>query len=122
MGYESRLFVVKKYEALYDEEMRWAEIISMFNMCKCPTTYKLKDSNETDCFIYYNDERVVEDKYGDRLTEEKIEVVIELLEKDIANGEDYRRLFPLLASLKSFKEQQDMGIWDSNLVVLHYGY
>lgn len=122
MGYESRLYIVEKGNVLYDDDMRWGEVIAQFNMCVCPSIYKLRNGKKTDCFIFEGENRIIKDRYEERLTEEKIEVVIELLEKDIADGEDYRRLFPLLASLKSFKEQQDMGIWDKDLVVLHYGY
>ena len=123
MGYESRLYVVNKFGVVDEEnKMKLAEVVAVFNMCVCPTTYILKDSKKTDCYFYNNDEIVLKDRYEKPLTEATIEEVISLLETDINNGENYRRLFPLLATLKIFKEQKNIGAWDDDLVVLHYGY
>lgn len=124
MGYESRLYIVNKSSMFNEDKTRYAQIVATFNMCVCPTTYKLQDFPETDCYIYGDDgnRRILEDNYGRRLTEAEIEDVIDLLEEDIRKGEKYRRLFPLLATLKVFEEQKRIGVWDENLVVLHYGY
>lgn len=79
--------------------------------------------NKTDCYIYADDgnTKILEDMYGDALKEASIEDVICVLEEAINNGEQYRRLFPLLSALKVFNEQKKNDVWD-NIVVLHYGY
>lgn len=124
MGYESKLYIVNKGSLVDADGMKYAQVVAMFDMCKCPTTYVLVGNPKTDCYFYADDgnTRVLEDCYGKPLTEATIEEVINLLETDINNGEDYRRLFPLLSVLKTFKEQKDKGIWTDNLVVLHYGH
>lgn len=122
MGYESRLYVVAKSNFRNDTGKIYADVIAMFNMCKC---YELSDiltrQKETDCYIYADDgnTRIVEDRYGEKLTEASIPFVISTLEKILDNGEDYRRVYPLLNALKTFEEKKDK--W-SDLAVLHYGY
>ena len=123
MGYESRLYVVEKSTLTEDNGLRYAYIVATFNMCVCPVTYNLRNNPETDCYFYEDngDTRVFEDRYGKPLTETTISDVVLMLEEAINSGEDYRRLFPLLAALKEFKRLSDNGKWE-NLVVLLYGY
>lgn len=122
MGYESKLYIVDKSSLEDANGMKYAQVVATFDMCVCPTINVLQDNPETDCYFYEKNERVLEDRYGKLLTEATIEEVIDLLETDINDGENYRRLFPLLSALKTFKEQKDKGIWDDDLVILHYGY
>lgn len=42
---------------------------------------------------------------GDTLKEASVKEVIDRLERIVEDGEDYRRIFPLLAALKVFEEQ-----------------
>lgn len=123
MGYESRLYIVRKFDTCsYDDGKCYAQVIAMFDMCKF---YELSDvlrhKPVTDCYIYADDHntRVLEDRYDEPLTEATVESVIELLENIVAKGEEYWRIFPLLSALKSIKEQTNN--WDK-IVVLHYGY
>lgn len=123
MGYESRIYIVRK-TSIYDEELtkRWAEKIAVFDMCKYPRLADLMRSKPvTDCYIHaYDSEKdIVEDCYGEQLTEASVSDVISVLEKDVANGENYRRIFPLLAMLKSFEEHKEQ--W-GEITVLHYGH
>lgn len=121
MGYESRIYIVNK-TTINDGGKVWAEVIAMFNMCVHPTLADLMRSKPvTDCYIYADDgnTHIIEDKYGDPITEASVADVIAVLEKDIANGEDYRRIYPLLATLKSLEEHSHQ--W-KDLAVLHYGY
>lgn len=124
MGYESKIYIVEKRSKLPSEPKTYAQVIAMFDMCKC---YFLSDifrhKPETDCYFYSDDgnTQVLEDMYGDPLRETTPKVVIDVLEKAVSNGEDYRRIFPLLSALKTIDEQQTNGIW-SNIAVLHYGY
>lgn len=122
MGYESRLYVVEKSDIRNDTGKRYAEVVAMFNICKC---YKLSDiltkQKETDCYIYADDgnTQIVKDRYDEKLTEASIPFVISILEKILKSGEGYRRIYPLLNALKTFEEQKDK--W-GDIVVLHYGY
>ena len=59
--------------------------------------------------------------YGDTLKEVTVEDVINVLEEAVDNGENYRRISPLLSTLKTIHEQQMDGRW-KEIVVLHYGY
>lgn len=119
MGYESKIYIVKKSRLSPDDDgKRFANVVSMFDACNfpgLPGVFKLK----TDCFIYADDgnTHISKDSYGDELTEAPLSDVIEFLENEIANGNTYRRINPLLQLLKGF----DMEQWE-NLVCLHYGY
>lgn len=121
MGYESRIYIVRKGR-IYDETYgkRWAEKIAMFDMCKYPRLADLMRSKPaTDCYIYEGDTIIIEDCYGEPLYEASCSDVIALLEKDVENGEDYRRIFPLLAMLKTFEEHKEQ--W-GEIAVLHFGH
>lgn len=124
MGYESKLYIVEKNKPFFDGDKPYAEVISMFDMCVCPCLSDvLRDKPNTDCYFYADDDdtKILEDRYGKPLTETTADVVIGLLESAVADGEDYRRIFPLLSALKTIDEQQKGGRWN-NIVVLHYGY
>ena len=123
MGYESRIYIVEKHE-LYDEEIkkRFATEIAKFDLGKC---YFLSDCLRacpiTDCYIYADDgnTRIATDKYEEELTEATLQAVISILEKAISNGENYRKIFPLLATLNSLEEHKHQ--W-GELAILHFGY
>lgn len=124
MGYESKLYIVEKGHIKDDDGRVYAQVVAMFDMCKC---YFLSDiltkEPKTDCYFYADDgnTKILEDKYGDALTETSVDTVINILEEAIEIGEEYRRIFPLLSMLKTFKEQESNHEWN-NLSVLHYGY
>lgn len=122
MGYESRLFVVEKgTPSMFDREKRYGEVIAIVNMCQLGNGFAKRFLGgkypPTDCYIYYNDERSTEDRYGEPLIEIPLKDLIEYFE--IAEEEDghYRRHAPVLNLLKGF----DRSEW-GDLVVLHYGY
>ena len=124
MGYESKLYVVEKasYDSPSDKGMRYCMVIAMFDLCKYyPLSQAISDYPTTDCYFYADDgdTKVLEDKYGDPLKEIPIEDVIEILEEDLYKGVNYRRIYPVLAALKSLKEHEEQWM---NLAVLHYGY
>lgn len=122
MGYESRFYIANKLGAVEEDGMRWAEIIGMYNMCKYyPLSMTIKQYKDTDCYFYLGDEKVVEDKYGDALKEIEVDELVDALKEEVANGETYRRIFPLLSMLEAIKDQQKQGQWE-DVVVLHYGY
>lgn len=123
MAYESRIYIVKKTTLADGNGNKvWAEIIAKFNMCRYPNLADFMRSKlATDCYIYADDGNtpIIEDCYGEPLTEASIADVVAVLEDDIANGDDYRRIFPLLATLKALDEHKDK--WES-IAVLHCGY
>jgi bisphosphoglycerate-independent phosphoglycerate mutase (AlkP superfamily) len=119
MGYDSRIFVVEKSNGAAFEKhgKKYAEIIAKVEMCKFPDLRELF-TKETDCYIYGDDgnTELLEDCYGDPLTEATIEEVIICLEKS-EEKEHYRRATILLELLKSF----NMNEWP-DIAILHYGH
>ena len=124
MGYESKLYIVEKTNCSYTEEngMKYARVLAMFDVSKF---YELSDwfrnKPATKHYFYADDgdTQIIEDRYGDTLKEASVKEVIDKLERIVENGNDYRRIFPLLAALKVFEEQSNH--W-GNIAVLHYGY
>lgn len=124
MGYESKIYIVEKSKNTNKFGEKWADVIAMFDLCKYYNLSNvLRHKRKTDCYIIADDgdTEITADRYGDRLTESDLETVINIMERDIAHGEGYRRIFPILSMLKVFEEQKNAGIWN-DLVVLHYGY
>ena len=122
MGYESRLFVVEKSNSVsvFDENRKYGHVVAMVDMCKLGSGFATRflggNYPPTDCYIYYNDEQLTEDKYGDPLIEIPLEDLIECFESE-EKEEHYRRYAPVINLLKGF----DRNEW-GDLVVLHYGY
>ena len=123
MGYESKLYIAEKANWQNENGKTYARVIAMFDLCKFyPLSTVLRSEQKTNCYFYTDDDKeVLEDKYGEALTETKVETVIDILEKVVNNGETYRRIFPLLSMLKTIDKQQKDGKW-GEIVVLHYGY
>lgn len=122
MGYESKIYIAEKGTLKDNDGMTYARIIAMFDMCKIGSLRNIFE-DKTDCYFYADDgnTRVLEDRYGNALTEATVEDVLYVLEEAVENGENYRRIFPLLSALKTIHEQQKDGRW-GEVVVLHYGY
>lgn len=116
MGYESKIYVVKKGLISPDENRKyWAEVISMF-VCEIPGLHQIF-KKKSDLFIFSDDgeTKIYKDAYGDDITEATISEVIGFLESKIENENSCPRIRPLLALLKSFESD---GCKD--LVCLHY--
>lgn len=126
MGYESKLYVVDKIGILPHNGKGYCRKIAMFDLCNCGQRLASKFYNSPEASVYFFDDsgekEVLHDCYGKPLTEMSIEFVIEALQSEISDGETYRRLFPVLATLKVIKEQKNRDIWDDDIVVLHYGH
>lgn len=122
MGYESRLYIVNKstsYDKINGKEMVYGEIVAIFNLCKVPeVSDKMTKYPVTNTYIYADDgnTEIIEDKYGQPLTEIPIIDAIKILDY-VSRTDRYRRYKPCLSLLESF----DLSEWQ-NLVVLHYGY
>lgn len=117
MGYESRLYIVKKCS-----QINYAEKIAIFD-CSCMgynNGWKELFNKPFDCTLYLEDgdTEVEKDCYGEELKCADFSAVIEWLEKEVKKS-DYRRLKPLLGLLKSF----DLSQWtDGEMLIVHYGY
>lgn len=122
MGYESKIYIGEKSSIKDNDGMTYVQVIAMFDMCKMGNLINVFD-RKTDCYFYADDgdTKVLEDKYGDALTEAEIEDFIYVLEDAVDSGENYRRIFPLLSTLQTIYEQQKDGRW-KDIVLLHYGY
>lgn len=126
MGYESKLYVVQKHSHYLVSDC-YLEKIAVFYMSNCPCLASLFGKAqivEDNSRLYDTDGNTVitEDRYGDKLTILPIKDVIICIEKAM-NTDDYRRLAPLLTTLKTLYEQEQNGIWvDGQLCVVHYGY
>jgi hypothetical protein len=122
MGYESRIYVVEKFDTIDDESnKRYARVIASVEMCKAyGLSDELRNCPETDCYFYElgGDDPVIEDCYGKPLTEATISQTIKFLIGAMAHDDyDYWRYNVLLGTLKSFEKYEH-----PNLVVLHYGH
>jgi hypothetical protein len=129
MGYESRIYVIRKTDvrAGQDEKFNYAEVMAVYNMGRFPPFQKLFDG---DCLstkhAFYGEDgntEITEDTYGDFLRERPLAEVINCLER-VVDSDDmdiarYARIKPLLAALREFGEIQDEWY---RLAVVHYGY
>lgn len=115
MSYESRIYIVdvrKVFENTYAETLGVINCNSMkyefSNLFKTPIDYEIFiDDTETDT-----------DCYGEKIKSANIDKVIAWLEEEVKT-DDYRRLIPLLYTLKGYRETKNQ--W-TNLQILHYGY
>lgn len=121
MGYESRLYVVRKTGYFgYNTNLRYAQKIAVFNLCKVPTvSEKMRKYKSTDAFVYADDgnTEITEDCYGEPLREIPLADAIKILEYAEQTEDYYWRYRPCIAFLKAIKECKQCDI-----VVLHYGY
>ena len=80
MGYESKIYICEKSGIKDNDGMTYVQVIAMFDMCKMGNLINVFD-RKTDCYFYADDgdTKVLEDKYGDALTEAEIEDFIYVL-------------------------------------------
>lgn len=122
MGYESRLYIVRKCKIQISPEsgLRFAQKIAMFNLGKVPAVSgKMRACKNTDAFIYADDgnTEIVQDDYGEALKEVPLADAIEIMEYAERTEDYYWRYRPCIALLKSMHEYGQ-----GDIVVLHYGY
>lgn len=123
MGYESRLYVVGRFEGRYV----LASVIAEYDLCKmggesyAPEFYKAF-KREIDYPIYVDDEERYEDCYGDKLKAADLDELIAALTA-VEQREHYRRIPPLVAMLTALSLSRDEWETDyTRLEVVHYGY
>jgi hypothetical protein len=125
MGYDSRLYIVRKTNLLGSDGIHsYAETLAVYEMCVFPPFQKLFDEN---CRLTHHspcddDNWIMEDRYGEPLRERSLDEVVDCLDHVVAMDDDmthYARIAPLLAILKAFRGIQ--SDW-YQLAVLHYGH
>ena len=120
MGYESKLYIVKKSKIKDGDGRRHGSVIAMFDLCKVTEiSQKMRKYKATDCYFYASDgnTEVVEDAYGEPLKEIPIQHAISILRHALMSEPfPFWRYYPCLMLLESLEEN------DPELVVLHYGY
>lgn len=122
MGYESKLVVVRKWN--FDSGDSFGETIAELNLCGMPNSFfPIKETFENELeegkkiFMASEEEKVDEDKYGERLRYTTPEKLLDVLHK-CESEEPYRRTRMAIDLLKSFEEDDD---W-YDIFVFHYGY
>lgn len=114
MGYESRIYVMKR-----------AEKIVMFDLCCLGYEHGriVRDAFKTPIdfpFFENGDDTTTTDAYGDPLKYCKIEELIAAL-SEYSKHEHYRRIPPLIAYLSALIGDSDAWT-DGELIAVHYGY
>lgn len=120
MGYESKIFIVRKGWVKGEQGKIFAQEIARFDLGKIyGVSDYLRNEPKTDCYIYSDDgnTEIITDRYGEELTECTPEKLIDLIEKDIEKGGEYWRYTVLLATLREIEKFKD-----DRIVCLHYGY
>ena len=125
MGYETKL-VIGIPSAYPDKDGGiWFNIFAELDMCKMGAAALISKLNwqntSPDTYWYYyvgeNDDKITEDKYGDKSRAVPISFVIEALEKDVVQ-DDYSRFTWALALLKAM----DASNGYKDLSVMFYGH
>lgn len=127
MGYESHIYIAHKIgEPREKDGRRYAQIIAEFELCKiCNVSYKLREYPKTDCYFLsrFCDDDILQDCYGEELTECTPAELLELIEKDVENSRDdwrggmywrYKLILPVLRELVELNSD--------NIVCLHFGH
>lgn len=122
MGYESKLYVIKKGSVKGSSGKIYGMHVAAFEMgCVYEMVGMIKKYPHTDTFFFADDgnTEVTSDAYGEPLTEIPVKdmanIIRGLSEHDVYNV--YRRYKPVLAFLDAIDESE----WH-NIVVLHYGH
>ena len=120
MGYESKIYLVRKSNFFDEDGKRFAEKIAEFNLSKVyGVSSILRAMPKTDCYIYADDgdTEMLEDRYGDELTECTPEKLIELIEDQANKFDTYWRYNLILPCLREIAKLKDDKIY-----CLHFGY
>jgi hypothetical protein len=126
MGYESRIYVIRKTDvpAGKNGEFKYAETMAVYEMGVFPPFQQMFDAScpATKHCPCVGDDYIIEDMYGDPLREGSLDDVIDCLDQFIVLSDSltgYERVKPLLALLQAYREIQNNWY---RLAVLHYGY
>ena len=130
MGYESKVYICSR---ISNNAYIYNEVIAAVDMCKMgydtgwAELFNKKLDGDFLGFDHDNprnqdwENTDLLDAYDEPMMYADIDAVKEWVNKQIENGDDYRRLFVLKAVLDSF----DKTRWESDrakLIVVHYGY
>lgn len=133
MSYESRIYIYDRNDFSISRKNGWisGNLLAVLNMSSMGYgKYLGKSFREIfitpvdfdHCDIYGNEklDEIKKDAYGDVICYTDIDTVIEWL-NNYQGKESYRRVYPLLAILNSYKQCQCMGMFNQ-IVVVHEGY
>lgn len=130
MGYESKVYICNR---ISNDAYTYNEVIAAVDMCKMGYDTGWRDlftkKLDGDFLGFDHDNPRSQDwtdtepldAYDEPMMYADIGTVKEWVNKQIENGDDYRRLFVLKAVLDSFNKTQ----WETDrakLIVAHYGY
>lgn len=130
MGYESKVYICNR---ISNNVYVYNEVIAAVDMCKIDYDNGWRDlftkklNGDFLGFDYDNprnqdwENTEILNAYDEPMTYADIDTVKEWVNKQIENGDDYRRLFILKAALDSFDKAQ-LESDRAKLIVAHYGY
>jgi hypothetical protein len=128
MGYDSRLYVIRKTDvpATEDGKFKYAETMAIYEMGVFPPFQMLFNDGDycpvTEYAPCNGDSIIIKDMYDEPLREASLDDVIECLDQAIVLEEgaaQYARVKPLLALLNGFKKIRNDWY---RLSILHYGH
>lgn len=130
MGYESKVYICNR---ISNEVYIYNAVIAAVDMCKMGYDSGWRDLFDKKLdgdFIGFDhdnprnqnwEDTEILDAYDEPMMYTDIDTVKDWIDRQIANGDNYRRLFVLKAVLDSFDKTQ----WEfdrERLIVAHYGY
>ena len=126
MGYESRIYIVKKHPRLpIDGDKSYAEVIATFELRKCSPINEFIAGclPATNCYIYADDGNtpILEDCYGEPLKEISVDEMIRMIDNVRLNYlpfSGYTTMQMLRAALDEMIKHDT--VYDK--VCLHYGH
>ncbi len=121
MGYETKLIVGQ--ESGINESPKWFDIYAEINLCKCgygSYIHALESSHKGEPLVYWygydGNERITEDRYGEKPLPLPLKDVLGALRKD-AKHDSYRRFKWAIALLEEMDKEENF-----DKTVLLYGY
>ena len=131
MGYESNVIIVKRNEYTAPHgRFVFGEQIAQFRMSNMGAGFSdlfRREGKEIDFDLYIRsgDEGTMLDYYGEHCKMIELSTLADYLKEQINNGDNYRRLKPLLALIEAFDPEQ----WEAetprikeHLYAVHFGY
>lgn len=122
MGYESKIYFVRKSRPFREEEKRYAQVLCMINLSKiggCPKCF----GKETDCYFYGpygGNQEVLKDRYDDPIKESSLtDLAAWCDEFTKQRGEEFM-LIKLLKTVAMALDRDAQPYED--IVALHFGY
>ena len=115
MGYESRIYIVRKTEAgMFYTDMKYGQIIARFDLGK--VGYIPCFQKDSEYYIYEGNEAIKKDLYGDTLKQCSLEDIVAWVNSLKRDEKKYE--LPIKAYITALLKCYD----SEDLVAIHYGY